>query len=297
MVSKKQMNQRIVIGLVILAIAIFGIGNLTFSIFKPDKVLGSTESLVFENSNSALYILQVSAQTVSDCGSNFEQEFSFTVNSASNENTFENTVKLASNLQLGKEFKASSVSFIGLTAKENVCASTNVQRDLGVAIDELTALCRVDSAGMGDDNIPRARITCKVTGGVHSIDSSGNPSNETSPEGASGLVLFSYSGININLEVLKEGVECTSTQKQSCELTDSCVSNICTTSNQPTNYYRLENNECDLISLTPDQVTENDFLTLTECINNIGAPSTVPIVLILSGIGGVVGLLIWIRRR
>ena len=77
---------------------------------------------------------------------------------------------------------------------------------------------------------------------------------------------YSVSSKGATVKIPKDGVtECY--DNSWCPENEGCINNICI--ENLINYYRFENNQCFLIELYQDQVTDNDYEILIECKQNV----------------------------
>ena len=86
------------------------------------------------------------------------------------------------------------------------------------------------------------------------VDSNGNPIS---------AMYYGIYEVSLIAEVLKNGVQCTSSQLSLCSTGQQCVNNQCVS--PLISVYRFSNNQCNLISISSSEKTANDYGTLNEC--------------------------------
>lgn len=227
MTKKQQRNILLGILIVVAAIFIFRFGS-TFSI--GPNFDESTLTLTSETQTNARYSLDYQAfQTASSnqigskepcptsigCSSpdlkHLVMNFDFVIQTRPSSASAR--PELISNLQ-SKEFKASRCELSPFGAR--YILNRGVTTD--AIIEELDCFCSIKSAGVFN-NVDRADLTCRFVGKVRT-------NNEPSPFFTSPVEFTGLDSGIAEVEILKQGVECTSTQSL-CGFNETCQNNLC----------------------------------------------------------------------
>ena len=249
--QKKQGMIALLILLVIVGIIFFGGFNKTFAIFPGTQIADigsiSEKSSDFFSKTYHINFVYSGGEDFSSshaCGSNIQPEgltYSF--------------------LLLGRDsfpsgyykdkVKAFNVNINGLRAQNHLGGCVEQYK---IVNQTNTATCKYHDSTYGWE--------CTITIRAQSVRNDGSiPVSPNEP------IYYGNIDGSLDITLLKDGVECTSSQLSLCSEWQECVNNLCV--EKQIQVYRLSNNQCFSVSILSSQRTSNDYDNLIDCQKNI----------------------------